>query len=85
MAQTFKVGHLPSITWNRLHLNEASVETALSGNLPGSRYLSLPQGASVRTLSFAQALAEIEKTASFDLSQFGGEVPGDDFYFTAQQ
>ena len=63
MTQTFKVGHLPSITWNRLHLNEASVETALSGNLPGSRYLSLPQGASVRTLSFAQALAELEKTA----------------------
>ena len=42
-------------------------------------------GCSIRYVAAADAKAEIEKTASFDLSQFGGEVPGDDFYFTAQQ
>jgi len=63
MTQTFKVGHLPSITWNRLGLNEEPVEASLSGNLPGSRYLSLPESTCMRTLSFEEAEAQLKSCA----------------------
>ena len=35
----------------------------------------------IRYLSAAEAKAQVETTAAVDLSQFGGEVPADDFYY----
>lgn len=35
----------------------------------------------IRYLSAAEAKAQVETTATVDLSQFGGEVPADDFYY----
>ena len=41
-------------------------------------------GCHIRYEEAAAVKAEIEKTAAFDLSQFGGEVPADEFYFQAK-
>ena len=41
-------------------------------------------GCSIRFVTAADAKADIEKTAAFDLSQFGGEVPADEFYYTGK-
>ncbi len=39
-------------------------------------------GCNIRYVPAAEAKSEVERTAAFDLSQFGGEVPTEDFYFT---
>ena len=39
-------------------------------------------GCNIRFVPAAEAKDEVERTASFDLSQFGGEAPAEDFYFT---
>lgn len=41
-------------------------------------------GCSIRFVPAAEAREAIEKTAAFDLSQFGGEAPADEFYFTGE-
>ena len=41
-------------------------------------------GCSIRWMSAADAREQIEKTASIDLKQYGGELPSDDFYFSAE-
>ena len=41
-------------------------------------------GCAIRYVAAAEAKALIEKTAQIDLSQFGGEVPADDFYYGAE-
>ena len=44
--------------------------------------MALP-GCNIRYLDAAEARDQIEKTAQIDLAQFGGELPADDFYFSA--
>ena len=41
-------------------------------------------GCAIRFVSAKDAKEQVEKTASVDLSQFGGEVPADDFYYGAE-
>ena len=41
-------------------------------------------GCSIRWMSAAEARDQIETTASVDLKQYGGELPSDDFYFSAE-
>ena len=41
-------------------------------------------GCSIRWMSAADAREQIETTANVDLSQFGGAVPADDFYYGAE-
>ena len=41
-------------------------------------------GCAIRYVAAAEAKALVEKTAQIDLSQFGGEVPADDFYYGAE-
>lgn len=41
-------------------------------------------GCSIRFTAAAEAREAIEKTAAFDLSQYGGEVPADEFYYTGE-
>ena len=38
----------------------------------------------IRFVSAAEAREQIETTAGIDLSQYGGEVPADDFYYVAE-
>ena len=38
----------------------------------------------IRFVSAPEAKEQIEKTAAVDLSQFGGAVPADDFYYEAK-
>ena len=41
-------------------------------------------GCSIRFTPAAEAREAIEKSAAFDLSQYGGEVPADEFYYTGE-
>ena len=41
-------------------------------------------GCSIRYVPAADAREDLEKTAAIDLSQFGGELPADGFYYTAE-
>ena len=41
-------------------------------------------GCSIRWMNAADAREQIETTASIDLKQYGGELPPDDFYFSAE-
>ena len=45
--------------------------------------LAIP-GCAIRYLSAAEAREQVENTANIDLTQFGGELPADDFYYGAQ-
>ena len=38
----------------------------------------------IRYMSAPDAREQIETTANIDLTQFGGEVPADDFYYGAE-
>ena len=40
-------------------------------------------GCSIRWMTAGEAREQIETTAGIDLKQFGGELPADDFYFSA--
>ena len=44
--------------------------------------LALP-GCSIRYMDASEAREQIEKAAETDLTQFGGELPADDFYYNA--
>lgn len=39
-------------------------------------------GCSIRWMDASEARNQIESTASIDISQYGGELPADDFYYT---
>ena len=41
-------------------------------------------GCAIRFVKAAEAKEQVEKTAQIDLSQFGGAVPADDFYYGAE-
>ena len=41
-------------------------------------------GCAIRFVRAADAREQVEKTAQIDLSQFGGELPADDFYYGAK-
>jgi hypothetical protein len=41
-------------------------------------------GCAVRFVNAADAREQIEFTANIDLSQFGGALPADDFYYVAE-
>ena len=41
-------------------------------------------GCSIRWMDAAEARTQIETTAGIDLQQYGGELPADDFYLTAE-
>jgi len=41
-------------------------------------------GCAIRFVSAQDAKEQVEKTAQIDLSQFGGELPADDFYYGAK-
>ena len=41
-------------------------------------------GCAIRFVGAEEAKEQIEKTAAIDLSQFGGELPADDFYYAAK-
>ena len=41
-------------------------------------------GCSIRWMDASEAREQIEYAAKIDLSQYGGELPADDFYFTAE-
>ena len=41
-------------------------------------------GCAIRYVGALEAKEQVEKTAAVDLSQFGGEVPVDDFYYGAK-
>jgi len=38
-------------------------------------------GCSIRYVPAAEARAQVERTAAIDLTQFGGALPADDFYY----
>ncbi len=42
-------------------------------------------GCAIRYLSAAQAREQIEATANIDLTQFGGALPADDFYYVTEE
>ena len=41
-------------------------------------------GCAIRFMAASDAKEQVEMTANIDMSQFGGEVPADDFYYGAQ-
>ena len=41
-------------------------------------------GCAIRYLSAKDAKEQVERTANIDLTQFGGAVPADDFYYGAE-
>ena len=55
------------------------------GILPKAKVaeLAIP-GCSIRYVPAQEAKEALEQTANIDLSQFGGEVPADDFYYDAE-
>ena len=61
---------------------EAAVELEI---LPNAKVAATAiPGCAIRFVSAKDAKEQVEKTAQIDLSQFGGEVPADDFYYEAE-
>ncbi len=53
--------------------------------LPNAKVaVSAIPGCAIRYVSALEAREQVEATASIDLTQFGGELPADDFYYNAQ-
>ena len=46
--------------------------------------LSAIPGCSIRFVSALEAREQVEATANIDLTQFGGALPADDFYYVAE-
>ena len=65
---------------------EAVAEAAAAlAILPNAKVaLKAIPGCAIRFVAAPEAKAQVEKTAQIDLSQFGGEVPADDFYYGAE-
>ena len=62
---------------------EAAVALGILGNAKVAE-AGIP-GCAIRYVGAAEAKALIEATAAIDLSQFGGEVPADEFYYDGAQ
>ena len=65
---------------------EAVAEAAVTLEiLPNAKVaMSAIPNCSIRYMSAPEAKEQIETTANVDLSQFGGSVPADDFYYGAE-
>ena len=65
---------------------EALANAAVSlGILPNMKVaLSAIPGCSIRFVSALEAREQVETTANIDLTQFGGALPADDFYYVAE-
>ena len=65
---------------------EALATAAVSlGILPNMKVaLSAIPGCSIRFVSALEAREQVETTANIDLTQFGGALPADDFYYVAE-
>ena len=61
---------------------EAAVALEILPNVKVAKS-ALPNCA-IRYVSAAEAKEQVEQTAEIDLSQFGGAVPADDFYYEAE-
>ncbi len=61
---------------------EAAVALELLPNVKVA--MSAIPNCTIRYLSAQEAREEVERTANIDLTQFGGEVPADDFYYGAK-
>ncbi len=65
-------------------LNKAAEAAVQMGILPNMKVAAAAiPNCSIRYLSAAEAKQQIETTAGIDLSQFGGAVPEDEFYYAA--
>ena len=65
---------------------EAVAEAAVTMEiLPNAKVAAAAiPGCAIRFVAAKDAKEQVEKTAAIDLSQFGGEVPADDFYYGAE-
>lgn len=78
MSETLKIAHIPSLTWNRLGVNETLVEgdLALTGDVD-TRFETLPDGVTSRTLSPEEAKAFLAEHAPKEAPEavVAGKVP----------
>lgn len=76
--KTLTVNHLPSVTWNKLHVNDVTVSAELDSNvLLSAPFTCLPEGASICTLSFEEAEDYLEKNAKEEKAErfIAGKTP----------
>ena len=73
-----KVGHIPSLTWNRLEANEGTVPAGLAASLDvETRFEKLPEGVTRRRMSGKEAAKWLEKHAPEEKAEaiVAGKVP----------
>ena len=73
-----KVGHIPSLTWNRLEANEGTVPEGLSASTEvETRFEELPQGVSHRKMTGKEAADWLKKHAPLEKPEavIAGKVP----------
>ena len=65
-----KVGHIPSLTWNRLEANEGTAPRGLSASLDvETRFEKLPEGVTHLRMSGKEAEKWLEKYAPVEKPQ----------------
>lgn len=73
-----KVGHIPSLTWNRLEANEGTAPAGLAASLDvETRFEKLPEGVTHRRVSGKEAAKWLEKHAPEEKAEaiVAGKVP----------
>lgn len=73
-----KVGHIPSLTWNRLEANEGTAPAGLAASLDvETRFEKLPEGVNRRRMSGKEAAKWLEKYAPEEKAEaiVAGKVP----------
>lgn len=73
-----KVGHIPSLTWNRLEANEGTAPAGLAASLDvETRFEKLPEGVTRRRMSGKEAAKWLEKYAPEEKAEaiVAGKVP----------
>lgn len=73
-----KVGHIPSLTWNRLEANEGTAPAGLAASLDvETRFEKLPEGVTRRRMSGKEAAKWLEKHAPEEKAEaiVAGKVP----------
>ena len=73
-----KVGHIPSLTWNRLEANEGTAPAGLAASLDvETRFEKLPEGVTHRRMSGKEAAKWLEKHAPEEKAEaiVAGKVP----------
>ena len=63
-------------------VSDAAVQLEILPNVKVA--LSAIPRCAIRFVAAPEARALVEKTAQIDLSQFGGAIPADDFYYGAE-